>query len=72
MRWGYKRLVVWFALVSMLVGLGMTASHPESTRAQTASKPNVSFILTDDFRKDDLNVSYMPKISTIVEEQCMM
>src|SRR3712207_6404656 len=49
----------------------MTASHPESTRAQTASKPNMIFILTDDMSKDDLNARYMPKTSSLLAEQGM-
>jgi hypothetical protein len=62
-RWGYKHLAL-FALVSMFVVLGMTASHPEGILAQTASKPNIIFILTDDMRKDDLNARYMPKTTS--------
>src|SRR3712207_1462078 len=69
-RWGYKHLAL-FALVSTFVGLGMTASHPESTRAQTASKPNMIFILTDDMRKDDLNARYMPKTPSLLADQGM-
>jgi N-acetylglucosamine-6-sulfatase len=69
-RWGYKRLVL-FAMVSMFVGLGMTASHPESSLAKTASKPNIIFILTDDMRKDDLNARYMPKTSSLLADQGM-
>jgi arylsulfatase A-like enzyme len=65
MRRAYKHLVL-FALVSMLVGLGMTASHAESSLAQTAppfdpTDPNIIFILTDDMRYDDFNATYMPK-----------
>jgi N-acetylglucosamine-6-sulfatase len=65
MRRAYKHLVL-FALVSMFVGLGMTASHAESSLAQTAppfdpTDPNIIFILTDDMRYDDFNATYMPK-----------
>jgi N-acetylglucosamine-6-sulfatase len=69
-RWGYKHLVL-FALVSMFVGLGMTASHPERGLAQTVSKPNMIFILTDDTRKDDLNARYMPKTTPLLADQGM-
>jgi N-acetylglucosamine-6-sulfatase len=55
----------------MFVGLGMTASHPESSLAKTASKPNMIFILTDDMRKDDLNARYMPKTSSLLADQGM-
>ena len=65
MRRAYKHLVL-FVLVSMFVGLGMTASHAESSLAQTAppfdpTDPNIIFILTDDMRYDDFNATYMPK-----------
>src|SRR5215204_814429 len=63
MRRAYKHLVL-VALVSLFVGLGMTASYQESSPAQTADpQPNIVFILTDDMRKDDLN-TYMPKTTT--------
>src|ERR671913_2052558 len=81
MRRAYKHLVL-FALVSMLVGLGMTASHAESSLAQTAppfdpTDPNIIFILTDDMRYDDLNrnddpkLEYMPKTMTLLADQGM-
>src|SRR5918994_6266286 len=64
MRRAYKHLVL-FALVSMFVGLGMTASHAESSLAQTVPppdpRPNIIFILTDDMRYDDFNARYMPQ-----------
>lgn len=81
MRRAYKHLVL-FALVSMFVGLGMTASHAESSLAQTAppfdpTDPNIIFILTDDMRYDDLNrnndpkLEYMPKTMTLLADQGM-
>ena len=62
MRRAYKHLVL-LALVSIFVGLGMTASHAESSLAQIADdpRPNIIFILTDDMRYDDFNATYMPK-----------
>src|SRR5215204_2329454 len=63
MRRAYKHLVL-VALVSLFVGLGMPASYQEGSLAQTANpQPNIIFILTDDMRKDDLNI-YMPKTTT--------
>jgi N-acetylglucosamine-6-sulfatase len=59
----------------MFVGLGMTASQPESSLAKPASKPNIIFILTDDMRKDDLNrnddpkLEYMPKTMALLADQ---
>src|SRR5215218_9199127 len=61
-RWDYKHLVL-FALVSMIVGLSMTASQPESSLAKPASKPNIIFILTDDMRQDDLQ--YMKETTNL-------
>jgi N-acetylglucosamine-6-sulfatase len=62
-RRAYKHLVL-VALVSLFVGLGMTASYKQSSLAQTANpQPNIIFILTDDMREDDLN-AYMPQITT--------
>ncbi len=64
MRRAYKHLVL-VALVSLFVGLGMTASYKQSSLAQTADpQPNIIFILTDDMRKDDLNEKYMPQTTT--------
>jgi N-acetylglucosamine-6-sulfatase len=62
MRRAYKHLVL-VALVSLFVGLGMTSSYKQSSLAQTAPppQPNIIFILTDDMRKDDLNLTYMPQ-----------
>src|SRR5215213_1183314 len=75
MRRAYKHLVL-FALVSMIVGLGMTASHAESSLAQTAppfdpTDPNIIFILTDDMRYDDLNARYMPNTSSLLADKGM-
>jgi N-acetylglucosamine-6-sulfatase len=71
MRRAYKHLVL-VALVSLFVGLGMTASSMESSLAQTAAtKPNIIFILTDDMRKDDLTKTYMPQTTTELVEKGM-
>jgi N-acetylglucosamine-6-sulfatase len=69
MRRAYKHLVL-VALVSMFVGLGMTASHAESSLAQTLPppdpQPNIIFILTDDMRYDDLE--YMTETSHLADQ----
>src|SRR5215210_5442978 len=75
MRRAYKHLVL-LALVSMFVGLGMTASHAESSLAQTAppfdpTDPNIIFILTDDMRYDDFNATYMPNTSSLLADKGM-
>jgi arylsulfatase A-like enzyme len=55
----------------MFVGLGVTASHPESSIAQTAPPPNpppnIIFILTDDMRASDLQ--YMPNVQRLLVDQ---
>jgi N-acetylglucosamine-6-sulfatase len=61
-----KHLVL-IALLSLFAGLGLTASHPESSLAQTASKPNILFILLDDLRASDLK--YMPNTRSLLENQ---
>ena len=64
MRRAFKHLVL-VALVSLFVGLGMTASYKQSSLAQTvAPQPNIIFILADDMRKDDLSKTYMPQTTT--------
>jgi N-acetylglucosamine-6-sulfatase len=65
-RKAYRHIVL-FALVSLFASLGMTASHPESSLAQTASKPNILFILLDDLRASDLK--YMPNTQTWLKNQ---
>ena len=69
MRRAYKHLVL-VALVSLFVGLGVTASYKESSLAQTVPpQPNIIFIITDDMRKDDLNARYMPQTTTQLVEK---
>jgi N-acetylglucosamine-6-sulfatase len=72
MRRAYKHLVL-VALVSLVVGLGMTGSHKQSSLAQTVAtpKPNIIFIITDDMRKDDLTDTYMPKTTKELVEKGM-
>ena len=63
MRRIYRHLVL-FALLSVFISLGMTTSNPESSLAQTATKPNILFILADDMRASDLQ--HMPKTQSFV------
>jgi N-acetylglucosamine-6-sulfatase len=55
--------------MALVVGLSVRAIHPESSSAQTVSKPNIVFILTDDMRKDDLQ--YMPKTRALLQDRGM-
>ena len=66
MRRAYQYLVL-LALLTLFAGLGMTASHPERSLAQTASKPNILFILLDDLRASDLK--YMPNTQRLLLNQ---
>lgn len=58
-------------VMALGVWISVTASHPESSSAQTVSKPNIIFILTDDMRYDDLNARYMPKTYSLLADQGM-
>jgi arylsulfatase A-like enzyme len=54
----------------MFVGLGVTASHPDPSPAQTPSLPNIIVILTDDMRYDDLQ--YMTETNTLLANKGML
>jgi N-acetylglucosamine-6-sulfatase len=58
-------------VMALGVWISVTASHPESSSAQTVSKPNIIYIVTDDMRYDDLNARYMPKTSSHLKDQGM-
>lgn len=56
------------ALLALVAVMGMTASQPESSLAQTADpKPNILFILADDLRASDLK--YMPNTQNLLADQ---
>jgi arylsulfatase A-like enzyme len=58
------------AALAILFILALTSSPP--TEAQTtAGEPNFVFILTDDMRKDDLNLKYMPNTRNLLGSQGM-
>ena len=57
--------------LALVVSTSVTAIHSESSSAQTASKPNIIYIVTDDMRYDDLNARYMPKTSSLLADQGM-
>jgi hypothetical protein len=59
------------AAMALVVRISLTASHPESSSAQTVSQPNMIFILTDDMRYDDLNARYMPQTYSLLVNQGM-
>jgi N-acetylglucosamine-6-sulfatase len=65
-RRAYQHLVL-FALLTLFASLGMTASQTDTGLAQTASKPNILFILLDDMRASDLK--YMPNTQSLLENQ---
>jgi hypothetical protein len=67
MRSILKRLAL-FALLGVMVGLGLTASRPEASLAQAADpRPNILFILADDMRASDLD--YMPNTHNLLTNQ---
>jgi N-acetylglucosamine-6-sulfatase len=64
MRSILKRVAL-FALLGVMVGLGLTASRPEAGFAQAADpRPNMLFILTDDMKASDLD--YMPNTQSLL------
>ena len=63
---GSGRLVA-LAVLCLLAAFGLTTSQPEASLAQTAGKPNILFILTDDMRADDLR--FMPKTQNLLADQ---
>jgi N-acetylglucosamine-6-sulfatase len=66
MRKSYKQFVL-FVLVGAIAGLGMTASQTDSSFAQTATKPNILFIIADDMKASDLD--HMPNTQTLLANQ---
>jgi N-acetylglucosamine-6-sulfatase len=66
-RRAHKHLVL-FALLALFAGLGTTtASQTDTSLAQTASKPNILFILTDDMKASDLD--HMPHTKRLLVNQ---
>jgi N-acetylglucosamine-6-sulfatase len=65
-RRAHKHLVL-FALLTLFAGLGVTASQTDASLAQTASKPNILFILTDDMKASDLD--HMPNTQRLLVNQ---
>jgi N-acetylglucosamine-6-sulfatase len=59
--------VLLFALLTLFAGLVITASQPDVGFAQTASKPNILFILTDDMKASDLD--HMPNTKSLLANQ---
>jgi N-acetylglucosamine-6-sulfatase len=62
----YKQFVL-FVLIGVFATLGMTASQPDTSVAQTAGKPNILFILADDMRASDLD--HMPNTQSLLARQ---
>lgn len=61
-----RRLLAAFAMLGFIAGFGLTAGQTESGVAQTASRPNILFVLTDDMNVSDLR--YMPKTKNLLAE----
>jgi N-acetylglucosamine-6-sulfatase len=61
-----KRLVL-LALLGMVASFGFSASQAKSGFSQTATKPNILFVLTDDMNASDLR--YMPNTSRLLAER---
>ena len=66
MRKAHKQVVL-FALLILFTALSLTASQTKTGYAQTASKPNVLFILTDDMKASDL--AHMPNTQNLQATQ---
>ncbi len=47
----------------------MSASDAQKSFAQTASKPNILFILTDDMKQRDLSLKYMPNTQRLLVDK---
>ena len=63
MRKPYKYLLL-FALLVLVVGLGMTGAQAQSSLAQTVSRPNIIFLFTDD--QDPGSLSVMPNVRNLL------
>jgi arylsulfatase A-like enzyme len=63
MRKPYKYFLL-LALLSLVVGLGMTGAQAHSSLAQTASRPNIIFVFTDD--QDPGSLSVMPNVQNLL------
>ena len=66
-RWRGRERLVALAVLCLFATFGLTASQTETSFAQTAGKPNILFILTDDMRADDLK--FMPKTRNLLANQ---
>src|SRR5918998_311405 len=69
-----RRVIALLASVAFAVVLLSGAYREDgvpTAEAQTAPNPNIVFILTDDLRKDDLNLKYMPKTRSLLAERGM-
>jgi N-acetylglucosamine-6-sulfatase len=65
-RRAHKHLPL-FTLLTLFAGLGVTASQPDTGFAQTAPRPNILFILTDDMKASDLD--YMPNTRSLLASE---
>src|SRR5829696_5763462 len=56
-----------FVLIGVFASIGMTTSQTDTSIAQTASKPNIIFILTDDMKARELQ--YMDFTQSLLADQ---
>jgi N-acetylglucosamine-6-sulfatase len=65
MRKPYKFLL-WFVLLNLILGLDMTGAQADSSLAQTASRPNIVFLFTDDQDPRSLAPGIMPNVQNLL------
>jgi len=61
-----RRLLALVAMLGLIGIFGLTAGQAERSLAQTTSRPNILFVLTDDMNVSDLR--YMPRTENLLAE----
>jgi len=65
MRRLYKYLLL-LVLLNLILGLGITGTQADSSLAQTASRPNIIFLFTDDQDSRSLALGVMPNVQNLL------